>query len=253
MPTEAMDFLWKVVTALGGLTVILLALVAGTYWLFQTFSDKWLQSKFDSRLEALRHAQNQEMEHLRFAINTMMDRTTKLHEREYQSLPDLWEKLAEAWAAVAAYTSPIQSIPNVSRMNSDELEEHLDRSPLFESQKEAVRNSGDRTRAYSDEVYWHRKVEVEGTARTYSRSLRFNGIFVPPPIKERMSKLNSILWDALLEHQMNQEDKILPRERSAQKRLNGEGNELMNEIEALVQERLWSVRKLSEADTKAGM
>ncbi|WP_062630486.1 hypothetical protein [Devosia sp. Leaf64] len=229
---------------LGGATAILLALVGAAYWAFQTFADKWLQSKFDERLEELRHEQTRELEHLRFSISTMMDRTTKLHEREYQTLPQLWEQLSEAWGEVASFISSVQALPDLSRMNDAELEEHLGRSPLFESQKQKVRDSKNRTSAYADEVYWHRKLQVDSAVRTFSRALRFNGIFVLPEIKEKMAKLDKLLWDAFDEFEFNQEHKPVPRDRKAKDLFENVGSAELKSLEKDIQERLWSVRRV---------
>ena len=59
------------------------------WWLFQAFGDKWLAARFDKRLEALRHAQQKELEELRFRINALLDRATKLHQREFEVLPEI--------------------------------------------------------------------------------------------------------------------------------------------------------------------
>lgn len=239
-----MEFVWKVIGTLGGVTVVLGALIGGTYWLFQTFSERWLQAKFDARLAELGHAHNQDLERLKFQINAQMDRTTKLHEREYQVLPEMWEALASAWGEAAAYTSPIQSVANVGGMSTQQLEEHLARSELFESQKQAVRESKDRTRTYQKEIYWHRKRAVEDHVRKFSRSLRFNGIFVPEEIKAKFELAADIIWNALTEHEINEEHEPRPRERKAQLRLNDEGKTLLVDIEKDVQARLWSIAGL---------
>jgi hypothetical protein len=49
--------------------------------------DKWIETRFSERLEAFKHQQNQEIEHLHFRINTMMDWNVKLHQREFDILP----------------------------------------------------------------------------------------------------------------------------------------------------------------------
>jgi hypothetical protein len=39
------------------------------WWLFRTFSEKWLNAKFEERLAAYKHEQQKELEHLKFTIN----------------------------------------------------------------------------------------------------------------------------------------------------------------------------------------
>jgi hypothetical protein len=69
-------------TVLGGFGVIAALLVTVAYYLFKFLSEKWLNAKFEERLAAYKHEQQKELERLKFEINTLMDRTVKLHQRE---------------------------------------------------------------------------------------------------------------------------------------------------------------------------
>jgi hypothetical protein len=62
---------------------------------FRYLADKWLTSKFNQRLEQFKHAQQVEMENLRFKIDSLFDRTTKLHQREFEVVPAAWALLVE--------------------------------------------------------------------------------------------------------------------------------------------------------------
>lgn len=74
-----------------GITGGLAATIA--YGAFQFLAKKWLDERFTERLETFKHAQNQEMERLRYRINALFDRTTKLHQHEFDVLPEVWEKI----------------------------------------------------------------------------------------------------------------------------------------------------------------
>jgi hypothetical protein len=240
------NWFWPLIQSLGGVAVIIGAACAAAYGLFRALAERWLDEKFGERLEALKHAQQQEIEQLRGRIAALMDRTTKLHQREYDTLPLLWEKLASANAEVVGFTSSIQSIADVGRMTDAQMEEFLSTSELLGTQREAVRTSTRerRTEVYRKEIYWHRNAKVETTLREFSRYLKFNGIFVLPAIKEKSARLEKLLWDALLEHQTNEQDDVKPRMRESTKLLSQEGPRLSDEIEQLVQERLWMVTEL---------
>jgi hypothetical protein len=67
------DILTEVLKLIGGVAVIGTASSAIAYLLFRTLATKWIESRFSERLEAFKHQQDQEIEHLRFRINTMMD------------------------------------------------------------------------------------------------------------------------------------------------------------------------------------
>jgi len=78
------------VAAGGGLTLI-------AYQIFKRFAVKWLDSKFEERLQALKHKHGKEIERLRFEIAKLLDRATKLHQREFEVLPEAWSKLNDAF------------------------------------------------------------------------------------------------------------------------------------------------------------
>jgi len=51
--------------------VLVAATGATAYGLFRLLAEKWLDSRFGERLEALRHAQQQELEQLRARISAL--------------------------------------------------------------------------------------------------------------------------------------------------------------------------------------
>jgi len=73
-----------ILAAIGAIIVAGGGLVAMTFGLFKFFGEKWLNNKFDERLASFKHAQQQEIERLRFRINALMDRTAKLHQWEFE-------------------------------------------------------------------------------------------------------------------------------------------------------------------------
>ena len=97
--------------------------IVGTpvWWLFRTFSEKWLSAKFAERLAAYKHEQQKELEHLKFAINAQMDRATKLHQKEFDALPEAWGRLMDAHGIIMSVVSRLQSTPDLNAMASDQL------------------------------------------------------------------------------------------------------------------------------------
>ncbi|MBV8766846.1 MAG: hypothetical protein JOZ66_18215, partial [Hyphomicrobiales bacterium] len=79
--------------------------------------------KFEERLAAYKHAQQRELERVKFEVNALMDRTLKLHQKEFDVLPELWGLLVEAHARLIAVTSPLQHFPDLHRMSSDQLDQ----------------------------------------------------------------------------------------------------------------------------------
>src|SRR5947199_1535915 len=110
---EVLDLLLKAVGFLviagGGAAVVIIGP-------FRYLADKWLTSKFDKRLEQFKHEQQVEMENLRFRINSLFDRTTKLHQREFEVVPTAWALLVECKNQVSAFITAFQQYPDLDRM-----------------------------------------------------------------------------------------------------------------------------------------
>jgi hypothetical protein len=136
--------------------------------------------------------------------------------------------------------SPLSSsTPDFKRMSEAHLEEFLEGSPLAGWQKAELREASDKNSYYRKVNYWHHAARE--AYREFSNYPMRNEIFIPEPLKLKFSELGDLLWDALIEHEGNEEYEIRPRERGKQKALNGEGQDLLKAIEKDVQDRLWSI------------
>ncbi len=120
-----MDIVQKLLSFFGLAAISLGGVAAFAYWLFKLFSDKWLTAKFSQQLEKNKHDQQKELEDLRFEFNKLMDRTVKLHQREFDVLPEAWALLVEAYGITMAVTSSMQQYADVERMNEIQLDAFL--------------------------------------------------------------------------------------------------------------------------------
>jgi hypothetical protein len=240
------DVLQNVFGAIGAL------LVAGgggavVTWLFiKLFAEGWLNSKFERQLQTYKHAQEREIEELRFRINSMFDRKTKLHQQEFEIVPEAWSRLVEAHAQVNAFTSFLQSYPDLSRMNPTQREEFLKESKLANWQQSELMASSDKNKYYQKAIFFHRSSECRNKCRELHVYTKSKGIFLPEDIRDAFIKLDGIIWNALIEHEINEEEEIRPRERSSMIVFDSTGKQLLDEIESLVRRRLWE-----DADLKS--
>jgi hypothetical protein len=210
------------------------------YWIFKLFSEKWLTQKFSERLEDYRHAQQRELENLRLQISSTLDRTSKLHQAEFDILPKLWQRLSSAYGEVWAFTSPLQSLPDLNRMKPAELAEFLDNSELAGWQKLELHDAEDKTKTYDSMAFWHKFNRVNRTYYEFNNYLITSGIFISRPLKERFQKLRDLMHGALSERRLEEEyPDPRPGRFECGDKFREEGDALMNEIEEHVQGRLW--------------
>ena len=147
------DVVRDIAAIIGAALVGSAALSGVALWLFKLFGEKWLGAKFSERLEAFKHDQQLEIEHLRFEINKRLDRTIKLHQREFEVLPRAWSLLAESYNSVRSLTSAFQSYPDVDRMTHAHLEEFPSESPLKNWQKDELKSADDKNKSYQDAIF----------------------------------------------------------------------------------------------------
>lgn len=232
-----MELLSTLFAFVGYLVVGVGAVGTFAWWLFRTFSEKWLNAKFEERLAAYKHEQQKELEHLKFSINAQMDRATKLHQREFEALPEAWARLMDAHGMVASVVSRYKSTPDLNGMQSDQLEDFIVNSKLAEWQRQLVRGATDKTNAYRDQIELFRIARARKASRKFFLYFRKSGIFIREPIKQKFDALDQLMLGALSEHTMNFQHKT--REFKSIDRLASEGEKTVKELEAEVQKRLW--------------
>jgi hypothetical protein len=222
-----------VVLAGGGLSVIV-------YQAFKHLAARWLDSKFDERLQALKHQHGKELEQLRFKIAALLDRATKLHQREFEVLPDAWAKLNDAYWSARASVASIQQLPDLNRMVAPQLEEFITNCKLATWEKDHLRQLGEsKNKFYREHIFLHELTDAQEKAQiAYAFSIK-NGIFVDDQIGAKFMVIHDLIWNALVEQRVNEEYKNHPKERPRIDDLNSRGEALMKELERVVRERLW--------------
>lgn len=229
------------VVAVLGFSAGISAVIA--YWLFTTLGNKWLDTKFQERLEDYKHAQLRELEQLKLKINTLFDRTTKLHQREFEVLPEAWAKLSDAFWKTMSFTSAVQTYPDLNSMSPPHLQEFLDGCQLGKWEKEEIKTQTDKNKYYIEHIFWTRLVDTRTIVVDANSYIMKNGIFLPADLKEKFDRLSDLIWNALLERQHNEQYKLVPAPQDKQKHLQDKGQVLLKELAGEVCRRLWSSQK----------
>lgn len=246
------DFLANLLSIVGFIVVGAGAIGTFAWWLFRTFSERWLNAKFEERLAAYKHEQQKELEHLKFSINAQMDRATKLHQREFEALPEAWARLMDAHGIIMSVVSRHQSLADLNTMRPDQLEDFIvngkSGSKLAEWQRQLIRDAKDKTSAFRNQIEPFKIARARKASRKFYLYFRKNGIFIREPIKQQFDVLDELMLSALTEHQMNFQHQT--REFKSIDRLSSEGEKMVKAPEAEVQKRLWdSTRQETTSST----
>ena len=227
------------ILGIGGLT--LATVVGGTFALFKWLGAKWMEQRFQERLELFRTEQVREIERMRHRINGLLDRTVRLHSKEFEVLPDVWGKLVEAHGFAGAYVSSFQQYSDVGHLSDPALQEFLDKTEFSSTQKQQILECPqDQKLVKYIEIYeLHRYAEVRDKIRGFLISFHKGGIFIQPDLKKDMKKLLDIIDLAVIERKINNEHKLRHTKRDNEKIFLNEGKELIEKIERTIFSTLW--------------
>lgn len=235
---ESLNELFKLTGAIvlggGSLSAII-------YMAFKYLAAKWLDARFEEKLQALKHQQEKEIEGLRFKISAMLDRAVKLHQREFEVLPEAWSMLNDAFWKSQSLMSVIQSYPDIDKMPHQQQIEFISSCCLQDWQKKELFVANKKNELYQKYIRRYNlndSVEIIREAYTY---LIKNGIFINDQLRKEFGVIHDQIWNALNEHQLNEDHDILPRKREHIDKLLTEGEGLMKKLERNVHERLWPI------------
>ena len=237
---ESLKIISSIWTALGVVALAAGGLVTIAYGIFRVFGEKWLNAIFDERLATYKHAQQKELEELQFKISTMMDRTVKLHQREFDVLPEAWGRLYDTFNTLLPVSIGFQQSPDVDRMSEDQLEDLIEKSLLADWQKDELKAVPDKTRYFADAMMWQKLNDAGQAYVKFHEYLSKNGIFIPEPVKAKFAELDDLLYGAYMERQFSMQHKDLPQKFDKGMVLHESGGKLIKSLEQDVQGRLWN-------------
>jgi len=203
----ALNFIEQLIAYGGGAATI-------AYLLFIFLGRKVVEDWFAKRMEAYKNAQAQELEEYKYKINALFNRITKIHEKEFDVLPKAWEKLQDALGQVGNIASPLQSYPDFKWMSETEFQEFLGTTKLRKHEKEELAAAPDKNKYYQEKIFWHESYDARSHISDLHNFLLYNKIFLSKDLFEEFSKIDKMLFDAVLEiesiHESREHKSIFP-------------------------------------------
>jgi hypothetical protein len=186
------QFLGEILTIGGGGAVI-------AYGIFSLVGKKWLEKVFSEKLEEFKHKQDLQMEQYRFEINTLYNRILKIHDKEFDVLPTLWNKLQCASREALIFTSPYREYPDLNHMSNKQIEESLAKVNFSESQKSSIKQAADKLKAYEDQIFWVNYNKTAKLVDDLHEYILINKIFLNDELFTSVNQIDKILRDSLIE------------------------------------------------------
>jgi hypothetical protein len=208
------------------------------YGFFVFLGKKWIENKFATKLEEYKSAQNKELEDFKYKINTLFNRVVKIHEKEYEVLPEAWAKLHDAKDYISSLVSPLQHYPDFSRSNEAEIRSILNGYKWEDHQIDELISASDKNKHFQERIFWHRLVEARLKFSDFHKYIVRNRIFLSEELKEQFNKADDLMWDALVTREVGEEAKNHKMIHESYKKLKENIEYIITAIEKLVQERL---------------
>ena len=111
-------FLLKIL-AIGGVAA------SFAFALFRFWGEKWIENKFQTQLERIRHTHALEIQEFRKNIDGQLNRIIKIQDKEFTVLPEVWLRLYDANLAINIVVALFRRSIDLDRMSEDQFNEFL--------------------------------------------------------------------------------------------------------------------------------
>lgn len=229
----------------------------GFFWLVaQKTAERWVDAHFAKRQKEFEHEQAKELQRIKAKLDTVIQGSLKLQEREFKIIPEAWEKIGDAYGLACWLCSPFQSYASLQHMSGSHLEEFLSKQELlWGTQKEQIQNTpaGDRDKVWQEIDTRMRYSKVYSSLAAADKFLKANSIFLPDDLREQLNKLVQVIWEALISFDVGSDpsSKDYKMIREAWDKLKKDGEPLHAEIEKAVRKRLLEQTQLADEQRQA--
>jgi hypothetical protein len=213
--------------------------VAIAYGFFIFLGKKWIENKFATQLEEYKTNQNKELEDFRYKIRTLFNRIVKIHEKEYEVLPEAWVKLHDARDSVSFLVKPWQSYPNFNRLKESNIRELLKTKYKWSDKQITELIDAENKDIFFNKVIFNQSCDdTQKKIIDFHRYIVRNSIFMSKELKEQFSKADDLMWTSFVNKKVGEEYGNFEKIQKSYKELEENVNSILDTIENLVQKRL---------------
>lgn len=177
-------------------------------FVFKVYGDKWLDNKFKERLKFVEHGYAVELSNFKQRLDTAANGLNRIHQKEFEVLPEAWGLLDEAMNTLRWVVSPVQSYPNVSRMDNEDWKDFLDGVEAFSKAEKRYLldvNSCNRQTEYNRLYDSHKNRLAEKAIGEFQKYAARHSIFLPEDLRSQFDEIRNLLWSACVTKSVGQE------------------------------------------------
>lgn len=207
---------------------------------------KLLEHQFNAALEDVRAKQAQSLERLRFDISASLDRTTKLHQFEFEVLPEAWSRLHIAGGSCRDAVQRIISRIQVASLTDGQLSIVLSDLGIAQIDSDHIKTLAgeNRQETFDKALDYHRWNIARRDHAEYYNYLLSHGIFVQKPMLEKLKAIGKLISDAVSEYgnALNYPPPPGDEGFKARNAFHAEWASMIGTLEGEVHARLWDAR-----------
>lgn len=227
-------FILELVAYAGGSTAL-------AFLVFKTLGDKWLDNRFKERLKLVEHGYAIELSKFKQRLDTAASGLNRIHQKEFEVLPEAWGLLDEAMNTLKWVVSPMQSYTDVSRMNDEDWRDFLEGTDTF-NKADKRRLLGLSSRSRQDEynrLYdFHKNWLAENAIRNFQKYAARHSIFLPEDLRIQFDAIRNLLWSASVAKSVGREANDWKLQREGWEKLEQQAEPLFQEIRKAIQDRI---------------
>lgn len=228
---EGLKYFGLLVAAGGGTSAVV-------FGVFQSWGKGWLDSHFNKRLEEFKHEQTKEIERIKAELNTAFDRVQRLHQWEFDALPELWRLANEAYFASLSFSSPFRFTDDVKSTKPERLAAAMRLQNYPEHHIESVLEAADRQKEFERVANVFLRQKADSTQRSFDIHFKSKKIFIDESLYEHIKKINDLINNAISEGEMNYIEIQGERSYSEHRKLRDHGRKILDELGSKIKERL---------------
>ncbi|MFA7263724.1 MAG: hypothetical protein WC068_11945 [Caulobacter sp.] len=224
-----------------------LAVAGGVVFAVLKFGgEKLIEHQFNKSLEGVRAEQARSLEQLRFDISASLDRTAKLHQFEFEVLPEAWRRLHVAGGSCHAATRRDIHQIFVESLSDKQLSSLLDDLGIEDIYSRHIRTLSNEERqvAFDKAEKNHRWNIAHRDHAEYYNYLLSHGIFIQKDLLKKLKAIGKLTADAVGEYGNMLNDPTFTGEGSSNARdaFRANWSSMIGDLEADVHSRLWNSR-----------
>lgn len=206
-------------------------------------------AKFSGQ-KLIEHQFNKSLEAAKAKHSAFLDRTIKLHQYEFQVLPEAWERLHVAGGSCSSAVQRTVRRIEVASLTGDQLKivltnleiSQLDSDHILSLEGEARQNAFDKAEGYHK---WNLARRDQAEFHNYLLS---HGIFMPRELLQKFKLISKLLRDAISEHEgmLNLPNLTGSEQWVARDAFSTAWPAMIADLEADVFSRLWSSQALRD-------